>query len=75
MTIDDYRKLDIEIDGKKYHTHWTENDISSDRIRNDILSANGWTVMRFWSYEVLDNINQCVHKVQDWIHNNTDDCP
>ncbi len=73
IIIDDNRKLNIEIDGKKYHSLWTENDISADRIRNDILTTNGWTVMRFWAYEVLDNINQCVHKVQDWIVSHSDE--
>lgn len=79
IIIDDNRKLNIEIDGKKYHSYWTENDISADRIRNDILTANGWTVMRFWAYEVLDNTNRCVRKVQDWITQHSDEealpCP
>ncbi len=72
IVIDEHRKLNIEIDGKKYHSYWTDNDISADRIRNDILTANGWTVMRFWVYEVLDNIEQCIHKVQDWLSYNSD---
>ncbi len=72
IVIDEHRKLNIEIDGKKYHTLWTENDISSDQIRNNILTANGWTVMRFWAYEVLDNIDECVRKVQRWLNENSD---
>lgn len=65
------KKLDIELDGKKYHSPWKENDIHADKIRDEILTARGWAIMRFWAYEVLDNIEGCISKVKGWVAENS----
>jgi very-short-patch-repair endonuclease len=26
----------------------------------------GWDVMRFWVYEVRDDINGCIQKIKEW---------
>lgn len=67
IIINEESKLNIEIDGERYHRPWNDEDINIDRIRNEILESNGWTVMRFWSYEVLDDIQNCIEQVKKWI--------
>ncbi len=67
--IDDNTKLDIEIDGVTYHTDWTGERLKQDIIRNKKLQKKGWTVLRFWSYEIRDNLNYCVTKVINNIRN------
>ena len=38
-----------------------------DQIRNQRLYELGWDVMRFWVYEVRDEIDYCVSKVNQWV--------
>lgn len=64
---EDGRKLDIEIDGEMYHKDWNGETIIQDRIRDNILEMNDWTIMRFWSYEVLDCPQLCIRKIKSWI--------
>jgi DNA mismatch endonuclease (patch repair protein) len=35
-----------------------------DRIANETLVSAGWTVHRFWDFEVEDQLGDCVQKVQ-----------
>lgn len=74
IIINEERKLNIEIDGERYHRPWNDEDINIDRIRNEILESNGWTVMRFWAYEVLDDIQNCIAQVKKWIVDNSFEC-
>jgi DNA mismatch endonuclease (patch repair protein) len=34
-----------------------------DRIANEALHAEGWTVLRFWDFEVEDALEHCVKRV------------
>jgi DNA mismatch endonuclease, patch repair protein len=34
-----------------------------DRIANEALAAAGWTVLRFWDFEVEDDLQTCVGSV------------
>ncbi len=56
-------------DGEHYHKDWTGELCYRDQIRNQRLIENGWDVMRFWVYEVRDDIDGCVTKVKEWIKN------
>jgi DNA mismatch endonuclease, patch repair protein len=38
-----------------------------DRLANEALAANSWTVLRFWDFEVEDNLDDCVERVIDAI--------
>jgi very-short-patch-repair endonuclease len=38
-------KLNIEVDG-------SQHDRELDRLRDEFLRARGWTVIRFWSWEI-----------------------
>ena len=61
------RRLDIEVDGQRYHQDWDGELIRSDQLRNERLIELGWDVMRFWVYEVRDNLDDCVARVKEWI--------
>ena len=65
--IDGDRRLDIEVDGERYHRNWTGELCRRDQIRNQRLYELGWDVMRFWVYEVRDEMDLCVSKVNQWV--------
>lgn len=62
------RRLDIEVDGERYHRDWTGELLRRDQLRNMRLIELGWDVMRFWVYELRDNMPECVERVKRWIH-------
>jgi very-short-patch-repair endonuclease len=41
-------KLNVEVDG-------SQHDRNLDRLRDEFLEARGWTVLRFWSWEIYRN--------------------
>jgi len=65
--IDNNIKLDIEVDGKRYHTDWTGERLKADLVRNQRLQNLGWKVVRFWSYEIRDKMDYCVKRIKDLI--------
>ena len=65
--LDGERRLNIEIDGERYHRNWNGELCRRDQIRNQRLMELGWDVMRFWVYQVRDDLNWCTTKVQRWI--------
>lgn len=60
------RKLNIEVDGEKYHRNWDGELTKRDQLRNKRLTELGWDVQRFWVYEIRDNLVGCIQKVQKW---------
>lgn len=64
--FDGQRKLDIEVDGERYHRRWDGELRRRDQLRNFRLIELGWDVMRFWVYQVRDEIDQCVERVVRW---------
>jgi very-short-patch-repair endonuclease len=67
--IGDGRKLAIEVDGERYHRSWTGELCLRDQLRNQRLIELGWDVQRFWVYEVRDELQRCVRRLEDWIAN------
>lgn len=65
------KKLDIEIDGKKFHQNWDGELLIRDKIRNKCLIELGWDVQRFWVYELQNDMHGCVSKIQEWIDANS----
>jgi len=63
----DERRLNIEIDGERYHRNWTGELCRRDQIRNLRMIELGWDVMRFWVYEVRDDLDGCLKRVANWI--------
>jgi very-short-patch-repair endonuclease len=61
------RRLDIEVDGERYHRDWTGELLRRDQLRNMRLIELGWDVMRFWVYELRDNMPQCIERVKRWM--------
>jgi len=65
--FDGERRLDIEVDGERYHKNWTGELCRRDQIRNQRLFELGWDVKRFWVYEIRDDIKGCVEKINQWL--------
>jgi len=63
------RKLDIEIDGEKYHRNWDGDLVWRDQLRNMRLIEQGWDVKRFWVYEIRDDLDRCISEIKNWIEN------
>jgi very-short-patch-repair endonuclease len=61
------RKLNIEIDGEKYHRDWDGELIRKDQLRNLRLIEMGWDILRLWVYEVRDNLPGCIMRVKRWV--------
>jgi very-short-patch-repair endonuclease len=60
------RKLDIEIDGQFYHRNWDGELCRRDQLRTQMLIDLGWDVMRFWVYQVRDDLEFCLSEVEAW---------
>ena len=60
-------KLDIEVDGELYHRDWDGELCRQDQIRNQRLIEMGWDVMRFWVYEIRDDLEGCRARVNEWV--------
>ena len=65
------KKLNIEVDGEMYHRNWTGELCRRDQTRNQRLKELGWDVMRFWVYEIRDDLPSCIAKVRQWLENNS----
>ncbi|MDZ4084825.1 MAG: AAA domain-containing protein, partial [Bdellovibrionales bacterium] len=65
--IDGDRKLNIEVDGELYHRGWDGELIERDQIRNRRLVEQGWTVLRFWVYQIRDHEESCVAEIREWL--------
>ncbi len=63
-------KLDIEVDGEKYHKNWDGELCLRDQVRNLRLFELGWDVKRFWVYEIRDNLKECVNIIKKWAKEN-----
>jgi very-short-patch-repair endonuclease len=62
----DGRKLNIEVDGERYHRDWNGELLRRDQLRNMRLMELGWDVMRFWVYQLREEMAGCVERVQMW---------
>ena len=60
------RKLDIEVDGENYHRNWDGELCRRDQIRSRRLGDLGWDIMRFWVYEIRDDLEGSVRRVKEW---------
>jgi very-short-patch-repair endonuclease len=60
------RKLNIEVDGERYHRDWNGELLRRDQLRNMRLIELGWDIMRFWVYQLRDDMPACVQRVKSW---------
>lgn len=65
---EDGRRLDVEIDGERYHRDWNGDHVRRDQLRDMRLMEMGWDVRRFWVYQVRDEPRECVDVIQAWLH-------
>lgn len=61
------KRLNIEIDGEKYHRNWDGELLKRDQLRNKRLIELGWDVQRFWVYQIRDDLKNSIIKVKSWI--------
>ena len=61
------RRLNVEVDGERYHRSWTGELCLRDQLRNQRLIELGWEVKRFWVYEIRDRLAECVDTVRQWV--------
>ena len=64
--FDESRKLNIEVDGERYHRDWNGELLRRDQLRNMRLIELGWDVMRFWVYQLRDEMSACAQRVKNW---------
>ena len=57
-------KLDLEVDGRYWHTDTDGNRKQSDLWRDDMLRGLGWRVRRFWVDELADDMEKCIDIVE-----------
>jgi len=57
-------KIDIEVDGDRYHRDASGMRKADDIWRDHQLRSLGWKVIRFWVYELREDMNRCVERVQ-----------
>ncbi len=58
------RKINIEVDGETYHRDRNGNLREEDVYRDQVLRAAGWTVKRFWVYELREDLDRCLKTIQ-----------
>ena len=57
-------KLDVEVDGEAYHRDASGRRKIEDLERDLVLVANGWKILRFWVYELREDMEACVEEVK-----------
>jgi very-short-patch-repair endonuclease len=56
-------KIDIEVDGDRYHRNPDGSRKRDDVWRDIQLQGAGWRVMRFWVYQLREDLDRCVDKI------------
>lgn len=60
----DGRKVNVEVDGETYHRDRNGNLRAEDVRRDLVLRADGWTVQRFWVYQLREDWDSCLCRIQ-----------
>ena len=56
-------KLDIEVDGDRCHRNPDGSRKLDDHWRDIQMAGIGWQVMRFWVYQLREDLDACVNKI------------
>ena len=62
------QKLRIQSNQEFWHKKIGRN-IERDKEVNEYLTNNGWTILRFWSKEVKNNLWECINRITSEIEN------
>ncbi len=57
-------KIDIEVDGDRYHRNPDGSRKSDDIWRDTQMQSLGWKVIRFWVYELREDMQGCIAKIR-----------
>ncbi|MDX2198599.1 MAG: AAA domain-containing protein [Phycisphaerae bacterium] len=57
-------KLNVEIDGETFHRSATGGHTVDDIYRDLVLESAGWRIVRFWVYQLRENIDECIDRVR-----------
>lgn len=60
------RRLVVDIDTEGYHSKWTSELSRRHQLRSQRLFELGYDVMRFWVYEVRDDLPACMARLTEW---------
>jgi len=63
--VSENARLDIEVDGEMWHRGSDGKRLVDDLYRDHVLRAAGWDVLRFWVYELKEDIDGCIHTIRD----------
>ncbi len=58
------KKIDVEVDGRRWHTDADGNRKVADLLRDRQMIALGWTVRRFWVHELAKDMESCVERIK-----------
>ncbi|MBN2541536.1 DUF559 domain-containing protein [bacterium] len=58
-------KIDIECDGREFHSDYP--DVEYDKDRNNLLTKDGWQVLRFTSAKINDKLDECVSVIRETV--------
>jgi very-short-patch-repair endonuclease len=61
--VDGGRMIDVEVDGDRWHRDVDGNRKQSDYFRDLQLRSLGWKVLRFWVYDLREDMEGCVERV------------
>ena len=64
-------KIDIEIDGEMWHRDIDGGRLSSDLKRDQHLIIHGWQVIRFWVYQLKNDLDRCVREIKEMRESNS----
>jgi very-short-patch-repair endonuclease/AAA15 family ATPase/GTPase len=57
------KKIDIEVDGDSFHRNPDGTRKRDDVWRDIQMQGAGWKVMRFWVYQLREDMDKCVNKI------------
>ncbi|MFH0931148.1 MAG: DUF559 domain-containing protein, partial [Candidatus Zixiibacteriota bacterium] len=60
-------KMDVECNGDLWHSQ--RRLIFKDNQRNNYLASQGWSVLRFGSKEINQNLQFCLESIKETINN------
>lgn len=58
------------LEGEKFKTNsefWERKilqNIARDAKVNNLLTQNGWTILRFWDHEIKKDLDQCIEQIK-----------
>ena len=58
----------LKSNNAEYWISKIERNMERDREVDQLITGMGWTVIRFWSKDIIYNLNDCMETIQEFIH-------